>query len=82
MIDEGRLYIAFRKRHALGYLNFPEERVNWNDMVRSWGLERGSWGGPPPHGYVDIMDPGSWENTGKIRMTEDFAMKVLTLGFP
>jgi hypothetical protein len=82
MIDEGRLFIAFKKRHTLGYLNFPEDRLTWNEIVTSLGAERGEWIGPPPQGYVDILDPGSVEVGGKVRMTEDFAMKVLTLGFP
>jgi len=85
-MDELKLSQLLLKRYKLGLFSFPDSGKTWNEVCRELGIERI---GPPnsprtrlPEGYVEVSDPGSFISGDRLRMTEETALKILTLGTP
>jgi hypothetical protein len=80
-----RLSRIFSARYYMGESN-PSQSPTWNEICSSVGVERRDGVGVKfgeyivPEGFVDIQDPSPKVPYGRIRMTEETAMKILALG--
>jgi hypothetical protein len=79
-----RLIRIFITRYYLSESN-PSQSPTWNEICSSVGVERRGGVGVKfgeyvvPEGFVDIPDPSPKVPYGRLRMTEETAMKILAL---